>query len=256
MAAFNDSSYGLFQGQLFVAERALNGAQISGFEFLGDSDILSIDPKLKYEDIKESQSGQGFTAAHIVTEVDVAVKLSTLDIKMSNWVRAVWGGNAPPVVSGSVTSETIVLYNGRMTPLAHPGVTNVVVSGATVTTDYTIDAVNGSLTVPTTSSTIPDGSPLTTTVDYDYAGYNGKVEAYVTGQRYWMLRLNGRNTAQGNQPLIVNIHQAALDMAKSLSLIDKKHQKFELDGMLLQDTSIPLPEIATDLSQFFSIVKA
>jgi hypothetical protein len=70
------------------------------------------------------------------------------------------------------------------------------------------------------------------------------------------LRLQGRNTAQGNAPVIVTCYQAALDMAKAFSLIERKHQAFELDGMLLQDTTKPLPQAATDLSQFFSVTRA
>jgi hypothetical protein len=254
--AFNDSSYGLFQGQLFIQERSFNGAPLSGFEFIGDADMFTIDPKQKFEDIKESQSGLGLTAAHIPTETDVAVKLRTLDIKIANWVRATWGGSAGKVTGDTVSGESIVLYNGMMTPLAHPGVSSVVIAGATLGTDYTLDAVNGSVTVLPGSTAIPEGTPLTTTVSYTYADYNGKVEAFTTGQRYYTLRLQGRNTAQGNQPVIVTCHQAALDMAKAFSLIERKHQTFEIDGMLLQDTTKPLPQAATDLSQFFQVVKA
>lgn len=255
--SFSDSSYGLFQGQLFIAERAFNGALLSGFEFIGDADLFSVDPKQKFEDIKESQSGLGLTAAHIPIETDVSVKLRTLDIKIANWIRATWGGSAGAVASASVSAEPVVLYNGLMTPLAHPGVSAVVLAGGAVLgTDYTVDAVNGSITVLPGSTAIPAGTPLSTTVAYTHAAYSGKVEAFTTGQRYYTLRLQGRNTAQGNQPVIVTCHQAALDMAKSFSLIEKKHQTFELDGMLLQDTTKPLPQLATDLSQFFNIVKA
>jgi hypothetical protein len=254
--AFNDSSYGLFQGQLFIAERTFNGALLTGFQFLGDCDMFTVDPKQKFEDIKESQSGLGLTAAHIPTETDVAVKLRTLDIRIANWVRATWGGSEGAVSSGSASGESIVLYNGQMTPLAHPGVSNVAVSGAVLNTDYTVDAVNGAINVLAASTAAPDGTPLSTTVSYDYAAYNGRVEAFTTGQKYYTLRLHGRNTAQGNQPVIVTCHQAALDMAKAFNLIEKKHQTFELDGMLLQDTTKALPVLATDLSQFFSVVKA
>jgi hypothetical protein len=255
--SFNDSSYGLFQGQLFIQERAFNGAPLSGFEFIGDADLFTIDPKQKFEDIKESQSGLGLTAAHIPTETDVAVKLRTLDIKIANWIRATWGGSAGAVASGSVSAEAIVLYHGMMTPLAHPGVSAVVIAGGAVLgTDYTVDAVNGSITVLPGSTAIPDGTPLSTTVAYTHAAYNGKVQAFTTGQRYYTLRLQGRNTAQGNQPVIATVFQVALDMAKAFSLIDKKHQSFELDGMVLQDTTRPLPQSPTDLSQFFEIIKA
>lgn len=253
---FTDRSYGLFQGQLFIAERDLNGDQTSGFDFVGDVDMFTIDPKQKFEDIQESQTGLGLTAAHIVTETELGVKFRALDTRMANWAIATWGEHGGSVSAGSVAGESIVLYNGRMTPLAHPGVSNVVVSGAVLDTDYTIDAVNGTLTVPTSSVTIPDGTPLETTVNYDYAAYNGKVEAFTVGQKYYKLRLNGRNVAQGNQPVILNCHQWAPDIAAALSMIDKKRFQFELNGMLLQDTSIALPTESGDLSQFFSLLRA
>lgn len=254
--AFTDSSYGLFQGQLFIAERQYNGPLISGYEFLGDCDLFSIDPKQKFEDIKESQSGLGLTAAHIPTETDVAVKMRTLDIRIKNWVRAMWGGSDGAVSSGSVSGESVVLYNGCLTPFEHPGVSNVVIAGAALDTDYTLDPVNGAASVLASSTAVPDGTPLTTTVSYDYAGYNGKVQAFTTGQKYYSIRLQGRNTAQGNQPVIVTCHQWAPEMAKAFNFIDKKHQSFELDGMLLQDSSRALPIDPTDLSQFFQVVKA
>lgn len=254
--AFTDSSYGLFQGQFFIAERAFNGDPTTGFQFVGDVDMFTIDPKQKFEDIEESQSGLGLTAAHILTGTTVAVKFRALDIKLENWVRATWGGSDGAVTGASVVAEDIVLYNGQMTALAHPGVSAVVVAGAVLTTDYTVDAVNGTITVASSSPAVPDGTPLTTTVAYTYASYGGKVQAFTRGQRYWTARLHGRNVAQGNQPVIVTCNQIAFDMAKTLNLIDKKHFSFELDGMLLQDTTLPLPVDPTDLSQFFSVVKS
>lgn len=254
--AFTDSSYGLFQGSFFIAERTLNGAMLTGYQAVGDVDMFTIDPKQKFNDIMESQSGLGLTAAHIPTETAVMVKFRALDIRMSNWVRATWGGSSGALASASGISESVVLYNGQLTPLAHPGVSNVAVSGAVLGTDYTLDAVNGSITVLAASPAVPSGAPLTTTVIYDRAAYAGKVQAFTTGQRYYSARLQGRNTAQGNQPVIVTCNQIAFDMAKVFNLIEKKHFNFEMDGMCLQDTTIPLPSLSTDLSQFFSVVKA
>jgi hypothetical protein len=252
-----DSSYGLYQGQLFLRERAFNGAPLAaGYEFVGDCDMFSIDPKQKYEDIQESQSGLGLTAAHIPTETSVTVKFRALDVKMANWVRATWGGLvAGQEAGGTVATEDIVLYNGMSAPLARSGVSGVTVAGATVGTDYALDANGGSITVLSTSSAIPAGTPLTTTVSYTYAASSGTVQAFVTGQRYYSILLKGRNAAQGNQPLTVICNQATFDMAKVLNLIGKKRFEMEMDGVLLQDLLIPLPSAAGDLSQFFQISK-
>ena len=153
--AFTDSSYGLFQGSFYIAERAYNGAMLTGYQAVGDVDMFTIDPKQKFDDIEESQSGLGLTSAHIPVSTSVGVKFRALDIKMANWIRATWGGSTGAVTGASVGSETVVLYNGQMTPLAHPGVSSVVVSGAVLNTDYTVDAVNGAINVLASSTTIP-----------------------------------------------------------------------------------------------------
>lgn len=254
--AFSDSSYGLFQGSFYVAERSLNGAMLTGFQPVGDVDMFSIDPTQKFDDVEESQSGLGLTAAHIPVSTTVKVKFRALDIKMANWIRATWGGSAGAVAGASVVGESVILYNGQMTALANPGVSAVTISGAVLGTDYTLDAVNGAVTVLASSVSIPAGAPLSTTANYTFAGYAGKVQAFTTGQRFYSARLHGRNTAQGNQPVIVTCNQIAFDMAKAFALIEKKHFTMEMDGMLLQDTTLPLPSSPTDLSQFFNVVKA
>lgn len=257
--AYTDSSYGLFQGQLFIAERSLNGAFLTGYEFVGDVDKFQIKPKQKFDDIQESQSGLGLTSAHIVTETAVDAEFTVLDIKFSNWARAMWGGSSPAVASGSVTGEAITLYNGQMTPLAHPGVSSVVITSTptlTVSTDYVVDAVNGTLTVPSTSSNVAAGTPVTGTVAYTKAAYLGKVQAFITAQRYYALRLHGRNMAQGGEPVTVTVNQVTFDMAKTLDFISKKHLSFDMSGMCLQDTTVALPSAVTDLSQFFAVRKS
>ena len=257
--AFTDSSYGLFQGALYVQERGLNGANLTGFQFLGDTDMFTIDPKQKFDNIEESQTGLGLTSAHIVTGTEVMCKFRALDIKMANWVRATWGGGGSAIASGSVTGESVTFYNGQLTKLAHPGVSALVLTttpALVLGTDYTLDAVNGTITILSTSTNVVAGTPLTGTAAYTRAAYAGKVEAFVTGARYYRVLLVGRNAAQGNQLLNVVVNQVAFDMAKVFNLIEKKHIQFEMDGMCLQDTTIATPQLATDLSQFFSIQKA
>lgn len=253
--AFSANGYSLYQGSLYLAERTLNGGFLTGFDEVGDVDMYSIDPTQKFEDIEESQTGGGFTAAHIPVSTSMKVKFRALDGKMANWVRATWGGTAGSVTGASASGESIVLYNGMMTPLLHPGVSNVVISGAVLGTDYTVDAVNGAIKVLASSSTIPDGTPLSTTVSYDYATYNGKIHAFTTGQRYYTARLHARDTAKGNAPFLVVTNQIAFDMAKTFNLIGKKHFEMEMDGMCLQDTLIPIPVLPTDPSQFMTVTR-
>jgi hypothetical protein len=150
-----------------------------------------------------------------------------------------------------------VLFNGKYVKLANIGVSNVVVAGAVLNTDYVLDtAAHGMLRVLPGSSAAPVGTPFTTTVAYDYAANNGKVEAFVLGQKFYRIVVAGLNTAQGNQPTILEVRQVQLEMAKKFDFIGKKHMAFELGGELLIDGSRPLATEVGDLSQFFSFEKA
>jgi hypothetical protein len=251
--AFNDNSYGLFQGQLFLAARTMNGPMTGGYMPVGDADMFTIDPKQKFEDIEESQTGMGLTSAHIPTQTSVSAKMRLLNIKMDNWERAVWGTKSGAVAGGTVSGEPVVVYANSMVPLAHPGVSNVAIAGLTEGTDYVVDARQGAVTIlPTSTATFP----MTTTASYSYDAYSGKVEAFTQNQPVFSVMLLGINTANSNQPVRVECYQWAPDMAKVLNMIEKKHMNFELDGMLLQDQSRPLPTADSPLSQFFTVMKA
>lgn len=258
--AFTDASYGLFQGTLYAAPRLMNGPQTGGFLNLGDCDALEITPTQKYEDIEESISGLGLSAAHIPTSTQLKVKMNLRYLSAKNWVTALWGSYGNTVTGATVAAEPVNLYNGAMTPLANPGVSAVVVTktaGSLVLvlgTDYTLDAVNGTITVLPASALVASATVATPcTVAYTFAAWTGRIDAFTTGQIVLKLRLNGINTANSNQPTLVNIYQFVPDIAKSLKMIEKKSASLELDGMLLQDTTIAS---AVGVSQFFQILKA
>ena len=253
--AFNDSSYGLFQGQLFGATRVMNGAQTGGYLSFGDADKFELSPKQKFDDIEESQTGLGLTSAHIPVSTQLSCKVQLLDIKFSNLEKAVWGTYGGTVSGSTVTDEAIKLYPGAYCPLQHPGVSAVTLSAGVLDTDYTIDSVNGGIQVLSTTTVFTDPDGTDATADYTFAAYGGRVQAFTTQQPIFMLRLNGVNTANPGQPVIINVFQWAPDMTKMLSMIAKKHIEFELDGMMLQDTSRPLPTPEAPFSQFFEIVK-
>lgn len=253
--AFTDLSYTVGQGVLYAARRTMNGAQTGGFIDLGDVADFTIDPKQTFEDIEENRSGFGFTAAHVPTMTKLNVKMTVAQQSQANWERAVYGTASGSIAGATVTGESIVLYNGAMTPLAHPGVSSVTLSSGVLGTDYTVDAVNGAINVLAASTVFVAGTPTTVTANYTYATYTGKVEAFTTAQPIFILRLHQENTANGGQPAQVDVYQWAPDMADMLEFISKKHMTFKLNGMLLQDQSKPLPTAASPLSQFFKVTR-
>jgi len=353
---YNDNSYGLFQGSLFLQRRALNGAPLGGFIPVGDADKFEITPAQTFDDVKESRSGLRMTAAHIPTGTDIRVKANLLFASKDSLAKALWGTDTGAVLPGTVVGEILPAYNNSIAPLAHLGVSTVVLAlagtathiasiavtaagtgytpntalpmtltasvgqaawaitgpsgtvvgvvvtgtgttlatAATITTpgagtgatfainagatalvlgtDYIVDAANGSVSflagstrvpaytdayaVGAVASAVSTGGRTSVTASYAYAGYAGKIEAFTTGIQYFSLLLQGVNVANSNQPIIVNVRQAALDIAKMFAFIDSKHSNLELDGMLLQDTTLPLATAASPFSQFFSITKA
>ena len=350
--AFNDNSYGLFQGSLFLQPRDLNGAPRGGFVPVGDADKFEISVAQTFDDIKESQSGLRVVAAHVVTGTDVKLKINALFFSQAILAAGLWGTATGAVAAGTVAAELFGAYNNSMQPLANIGVSAAVVKTAGVTgtiasisasggtgytpnsllaltitgspgtgaagfaltnaagalvgayvsapgsgyvapvvtittpgagtggvltatmgavalvlgTDYTVDAVNGTITFLPASTIVPaitdifkliptsfKSTPIT--VAYSYAAYTGKVEALTGGVQYFAIRLQGTNLVNG-QPVILQVFQTALDMTKILSMIDAKHNSIELDGMALQDTTKALPTIAAPYSQFFNVTKA
>ena len=237
--AYTDRSPIIMQGKVFIQEREFNGAYTSGLEWLGNTENASLSFKQKRETIKDNFTGKGLTIAAPVVETELEFMLSILDISSSTFARSSWGTWGGAEASGSVSGEDITLYNDRYVQLAKTGVSNVVVAGAVLDTDYTVDsAAAGRLKVLSTSPAAPDGTPLVTTVAYDYAANNGQVEGFVTAQKFYSVVIDGINVAQNNQPFILRIHQIQLDAAKKMDFIDKKQMKLESGGELLVDGSI------------------
>ena len=237
--AFTDRSPIIMQGKVFIQERDFNGAKTSGLEWIGNCENAALSFKQKRETIKDNFTGKGLTIASPVVETDLEFMITMLDISMSSFARASWGTWSGTEVAGSVSGESIVMYNDRYVQLAKSGVSNVVVAGAVLTTDYTVDsAPAGRLKVTSTSTTIPDGTPLTTTVAYDYTANNGQVEDFVTAQKFYTIVVDGINVAQANQPFILTIHQIQLDAFKKADFIDKKQMKLESGGEIIVDSSI------------------
>jgi surface antigen len=249
--AYTDLSPIIMQGKVFVQERQFNAAATSGLEYLGNCENAKLSFKQKRERIVDNFSGRGLTVASPVVETEVEMMLTMLDIGSANFARTTWGTHDGAEEAGSVAAESIVMYNDRYVQLAKTGVSNVVVAGAVLDTDYTVDsAPHGRLKVLAGSTAAPDGTPFETTVAYDYAANNGIVQAYVTSQKFYTIVIDGVNVAQGNQPFILTIHQIQLDAAKALDFIDKKQMKLESGGEILIDSSI-----ADDgeLSQIFTL---
>lgn len=148
------------------------------------------------------------------------------------------------------TSATITGVSGH-TLTFNPGATAL-----TLTTDYTVDATNGSVTFTSTSTKVPSGSipsavGINVLSNYSYASWTGKTEGVIQGIQEYQIRVQGLNTANGNSPVIITIWRFSMNIVKNLELIAAKHGTLELDGMMLPDAA----RDGLTQSQFYTIVK-
>jgi hypothetical protein len=92
----------------------------------------------------------------------------------------------------------------------------------------------------TTGKTITVGTPLAVfdggalTVDYSYATQN-VVQGMTQGSQERWIRFEGLNTADGNNPVVVDIFRFLTDPLKELSFIGDTINNFELQGNMLAD---------------------
>jgi hypothetical protein len=122
--------------------------------------------------------------------------------------------------------------------LAHIKVSNVVVKHGNTTlvagTDYFVNADAGSIKFADTIIGVADGDALT--VDYQFADQL-VVDALTQGAKELYMRFEGLNTAEGNDPVVVEVFKFSTDPFKELALIGDTVQSFVLEGSVLADGS-------------------
>ena len=242
------------QGKVYLAARNSAGLT-SGYVPVGDADSLAVNTSQTFLDHQESMSGNRSTVLHVPTQTVWNMSLNIQNWSPENIAKAFYGTASAAVAGGSVTGEAIVAYNNTMCPLAKPGVSAVTVTKTAgsvplvLDTDYTLDAVNGTITILPGSTVVPAGAGVPCTVNYTHTGYTSKVDAAMTTIQEYKIRFEGKNIADGGKAVIVELHRCALDMSKTLPLLSTTVMTLTMDGMLLAD------ETQTAGSQYMTIIK-
>ena len=111
-------------------------------------------------------------------------------------------------------------------------------------TDYT---VSGAGFIIPTGSAITEGESLK--VSYSYPAQH-VIEAMTHGQREYRLVFDGWNEAQGELPVVVQVHRIKLDPASALSLITDAYGELSTNFSFLKDDKQPVGK-----SQFYKVTK-
>ena len=250
----SDKYFAGVQGKVFIAPRDSNGVT-GGFEYIGDTSGVSITGEQSFLDFNESNSGTMARVVHVPTATNLGFSMEMRNIDGKNLARAFYGSEAA-AASGTVSSEAINAYAGKMVPLAFPGVSSVVVtktSGSVVLvsgTDYTLDAVNGTLTFLSGSTAVTGSSAVPCTVAYTHTAYTSKVQALTSTIKDYKIRCELKDLVSGNA-IIVEMFRANMNLASELALISTEVGALTVEGSLL-----PAAEITTPgQSQYFTVLE-
>lgn len=236
------------QGVVMLAQRDQNGNPM-GFTPIGNVSDLKIAIGVSTLEHKESQTGQRATDLRLTTETKCSLSMTVENFIAANLADALRGADTT-VSAGSATDVSIKAYLGKVVSLPHINVSAVTVSdGATplvADTDYWVNAESGSIKFAETISGVVDGDELL--VDYTYSK-QVKVDALTEGAKELYMRFEGLNTAEGNDPVVVEVFKFLTDPLKELSLISDGIQQFTLEGSVLADST------KTTGSKFFKVTK-
>lgn len=251
------STYASFQGRVYLGRRDAAGLPI---DLRSPGNVADLKLTLQTDVLEhyESQTGQRTLDHRMIKQKSATVMLTLESFTPENLALALYGQPLTDA-GGTVTEETLgstTLKIGERYPLAHPQVSNLIVTDSAATpvtleagVDHTADLVFGALQLlRLTDGTDPFVGPLKASYTY---GAVTEVGIFTQPLPERFVRLEGVNTAQSNAPVLVELYRVAFDPLKELALISEEYNRFELEGSLLADGTKPWD---ATLGQFGRIV--
>lgn len=145
------------------------------------------------------------------------------------------GAGSPGSVSGEELPTDLgdgdVWFLGGKT--RHRNITNLVISGMTVTTDYTLDAESGKVTFVGDQSASP--AP---TASYDYTD-PAYVSLFTGGQKKYFMSYEFINKRNANDPGSLELYKVQFDPAQNVDFQSDELQIMSFTGSALADLTRP-----------------
>lgn len=240
------------QGQVFLARR-VNGLP-AGLEFIGNVSELTLNPQTEKIEHMESQTGNN--------SVDKVIERG-LKVEISMTIDSMASKNLARMVFGKVTEEAAKVVNGE-SHVAYVG-KNLIVDNINLLsfdsltdeggaidyvagTDYeVIDLAAGMIRI-LEGGAIADGQ----IVEANYeTGAQETVAAFGESNTEYWLRFNGLNTAEENNPVIIDCFKVRFAPAQDVAVInDDDFATYQQSGDCLFDATKPA---TGKLGRYFSV---
>ena len=244
------------QGRISLAERDATTGVPGKFIYVGDVSVLT--GKMTTTQVKhmESNSGQRSLAASFTVEKAMTVDMTLHSLSTANLAIAMRGA-VVTTAGGTATAESLgaSLDVGDVVYLANPGVSSLVITDSTGTpltlvkdTDYAVDENFGRITILSVGAYVQPFKAA-----YTYAARSA-VGMFTTAQKYYALRYEGLDLANGNVPVIADYYKVSPGVLQELQHITTGTDVagMAITGDVLLDSNKPA---TGPLGQFGSITK-
>ena len=240
------------QGQCFLAKR-VNGLP-AGLVFIGNVSELMLQPTTEKIEHRESQTGNNSVDKVIERSLGVELTMTTDSATKENLARMVFG-KITVEDPASVTAESHSAYPGtylivnNINLLTFDSLTDAG-GGTTYTagTDYEVIDLAAGMILILSGGAITEGQE----VEANYTtGAQETVAAFgETNTEYW-LRFNGLNTAEENNPVIIDCFKVRFAPAQDVPMInDEDFATYQQSGDCLFDATKPADG---KLGRYFSV---
>lgn len=248
MAWETKSRYFSGQGVVLMGDTDADGNP-TGLLPIGNVSSLKLNVAASTLEHKESQTGQRGVDLRLTTEMKVGVSIEMESYNAENIALGL-RATVNKKVAGAVTVEPSKVYLGKMMPLKHAKVSALVIKDTEATPntlvaytagmnagdwDYMANLAAGSIQWASTPHTVGLADADSVTIAYSYAAQQ-HVEPLTAAQPEKFLRFEGLNTAEDNNPVIIEVFRFAPDPFKELDLISDGVGKFPIESSALLDT--------------------
>ena len=233
------------QGKVWLGTRDSNGNP-QNLKWVGNCPEAKITLDIQALEHKESWSGQNLTDARMDVEKKATVSLTLESIQKEN-LALCFRGTISDVAAGSAIVDEVL--GGGITTLA--------------VGDFLRFAKRNASAVTIKDST---GSPKTLTLNVNYrlnakaggieildlttgGGFVGPLKAsytpgatkdvglFTVGSVPYYMFFEGLNTADSNEPVLIDLYKVLIDPSKQFDLITDEYGKFPLEGSVLMDSA-------------------
>lgn len=233
----------LFSGQGKISLHTRVGGVAQGGLLLGNTPNFKISLATTVDEHIEAQSGNRLADGRLQKSNKVDVSFDLENWTKENLALGLYGTvNAQG--TGTVTAESLAaaVTAGQLVLFAKQNVSSLVIKDSTGSPktlpvgQYTANLKAGSAVL----DDITTGGPYTQPFKADYAyGDANSVSLFTQTIPERWLRFEGVNTANNNDPVVVDIYRVALDPFTDLDLINDSFAKFPMKGGALVDSTKP-----------------